>query len=38
MKMKAFHDAIDTIWDEVLMMSREYKLVRVFKDKMEDIG
>jgi len=38
MKMKAFHDAIDTIWDEVLMMSREYKLVRVFKDKIEGIG
>jgi len=38
MKMKAFHDAIDTIWSEVLMMSREYKLVRVFKDKIEGIG
>ncbi len=38
MKMKAFHSAIDTIWNEVLMMSKEYKLVRVYKDKIEGIG
>jgi len=38
MKMKAFHDAIDAIWDEVLIMSKEYKLVRVFQDKIEGIG
>jgi hypothetical protein len=38
MKMKAFHNAIDSIWDEVLMMSKEYKLVRVYKDKIEGIG
>ena len=38
MKMKAFHNAIDTIWDEVLMMSREYKLIQVYTDKIEGIG
>ena len=38
MKMKAFHNAIDTIWDEVLLMSKEYKLVRVYTDKIEGIG
>ena len=36
--MKAFHNAIDKIWNEVLIMSREYKLVRVYKDKIEAIG
>ncbi len=38
MKMKAFHDAIDSIWDKVLTMSKEYKLVRVYKDNIEGIG
>lgn len=38
MKMKAFHGAIDAIWDEVLIMSKEYKLVRVYQDKIEAIG
>ncbi len=38
MKMKAFHNAIDSIWDEVLTMSKEYKLVRVYKDNIEGIG
>ena len=38
MKMKAFHNAIDNIWDEVLTMSREYKLIRVYKEKIEGIG
>jgi len=38
MKMKAFHNAIDGIWDEVLTMSEEYKLVRVYIDKIEGIG
>ena len=37
MKMKAFHNAIN-IWDEVLSMSREYKLIRVYKEKIEGIG
>jgi len=38
MRMKAFHNAIDKIWNEVLIMSKEYKLVRVYKDKIEAIG
>ena len=38
MKMKAFHSAVDNIWDEVLLMSQEYKLIRVYKDKIEGIG
>ncbi|MBU1668698.1 DUF5615 family PIN-like protein [bacterium] len=38
MKMKAFHQAIDKIWDKVLAMSDEYKLVRVYADKIEGIG
>ena len=38
MKMKAFHKAVDKIWDNVLAMSHEYKLVRVYTDKIEGIG
>ena len=38
MKMKAFHNAVDNIWDEVLLMSQEYKLIRVYKEKIEGIG
>ena len=38
MKMKAFHDSIDGIWDEILLMSKEYKLIRVYKEKIEGIG
>lgn len=38
MKMKAFHNAIDNIWDDILKMSQEYKLVRVYTDKIEGIG
>ncbi len=38
MKMKAFHKAIDAIWSEVLIMSKNYKLVRVYQDQIEGIG
>ncbi len=38
MKIKDFHNAIDSIWEDVLKMSLEYKLVRVYKDKIEGIG
>ena len=38
MKMKAFHHAIDKIWESVLAMSEEYKLVQVYTDKIEGIG
>jgi len=38
MTMRAFHKAIDRIWNEVLDMSRNHKLVRVYEDKIEGIG
>lgn len=38
MKMKAFHEAIAHIWESVLLMSEEYKLVRVYQDSIEGIG
>ena len=38
MRMKEFHEAIDAIWSEVLEMSRNYKLVRVYRDEIEGIG
>ena len=38
MKMKAFHQAVTAIWEDVLHMSKEYKLVRVYVDEIEGIG
>ena len=38
MKMKAFHHAISHIWNDVLLMSSENKLVSVYHDKLEGIG
>ena len=38
LKMKAFHKTVNTIWQDVLIMSEEYKLVRVYLDKIEGIG
>ena len=38
MKMKIFHHAISNIWDDVLLLSKEYKLVSVYADKIEGIG
>jgi len=38
MKMKVFHDTVNHIWNEVLSMSEEYKLVRVYSDRIEGIG
>ena len=38
MKMKAFHDAVSHIWNEVLSMSEEYKLIRVYSDRIEGVG
>lgn len=38
MKMKAFHDTVDAIWHDALTLSREYKLVRVYQDRIEGIG
>ena len=38
MRMKEFHQTINRVWDSVLIMSKKYKLVRVYKDKIEGIG
>jgi len=38
MTLKAFHKAIDTTWSEVLEISWNYKLVRVYSDEIEGIG
>ena len=38
MKIKTFHKILDNIWQDVLEMSKEYKLVRVYEDKIEAIG
>jgi len=37
MHMKDFHDTISRCWEEVLEISMQYKLVNVFKDKIEGI-
>jgi predicted nuclease of predicted toxin-antitoxin system len=37
MKMRDFHQLINNIWDDVLNMSNDYKLVKVFKTKLEGI-
>ena len=38
MKMREFHQSIAHIWESVLLMSEEYKLVRVYTDTIEGIG
>ena len=38
MKLKAFRQAIGSIWEDVRAMSDEYKLVNVYADKIEGIG
>ena len=38
MKMKEFHDSISNIWNDVLSMSRDFKLVRVYNDTIEGVG
>jgi len=38
MKIKTFHKILDNIWQDVLEMSKEYKLVKVYEDKIEAIG
>jgi predicted nuclease of predicted toxin-antitoxin system len=35
MSMKSFHRLVSGIWDEVLSLSHEYKLVVIFNDKIE---
>lgn len=38
MKMNVFHNAISGIWDEVLEMSQDFKLLRVYKNSIEGVG
>ena len=35
MKMKDFYDTIIKVWDDVLILNKDYKLVNVFKDRIE---
>ena len=37
MSMKDFHDIINTIWNEAISMIENYKLVNVYKDKIEGV-
>nr|VFJ46006.1 MAG: Predicted nuclease, contains PIN domain, potential toxin-antitoxin system component [Candidatus Kentron sp. FM]VFJ52121.1 MAG: Predicted nuclease, contains PIN domain, potential toxin-antitoxin system component [Candidatus Kentron sp. FM]VFK09124.1 MAG: Predicted nuclease, contains PIN domain, potential toxin-antitoxin system component [Candidatus Kentron sp. FM] len=37
MKMREFHQKISTIWPEICVLSDEYKLVRVYRDRIECI-
>jgi hypothetical protein len=37
MKMNAFHQIISNIWGDVCAMSEEYKLIRVYPNKIEGI-
>lgn len=36
--MRDFHRIVGGIWNDVLVMSRGYKLVTVFKDKLEAVN
>ena len=38
MKIKNFYQAIQSVWNEVVEMSQNYKLVRVYHDRIEGIG
>lgn len=38
LSMRDFHRVVGSLWDEVKALSDEYKLVIVFKDKIEAIG
>ncbi|WP_138477173.1 DUF5615 family PIN-like protein [Dyadobacter bucti] len=35
LSMKAFHHLVSSIWDEVEVLSNDYKLVVIFSDKIE---
>ena len=37
LKMKEFFNVISVVWKDVLLLSEEYKLVNVFKDRIEGI-
>lgn len=35
MKMKVFHETITSLWQDIITLSSEYKLVNVFTDRIE---
>lgn len=37
MKMRAFHERISGIWNDVCELSAQYRLVNVFRDRIEGI-
>ena len=37
MSMKEFHKTVKQVWGGVLEMNKDYKLVNVYKDKIEGI-
>ena len=38
MKMRDFHQALSRSWSEICATSEDYKLVHVYKDRIEGIG
>lgn len=38
MKMREFHRHLNELWDQVCMLSEEYKLVQVYNDRVEGLG
>lgn len=38
LKMRDFFVALTSVWDEVLELNKEHKLVTVFQDRLEAIG
>ena len=38
MKMREFHQTISGVWDEVCKLSKQYRLIRIFKDRIECIN
>jgi len=38
MKMKEFHQFISSIWDEACNLSGVYKIIRIFRDRIEGIN
>jgi len=38
MKMREFHQTLSKVWAEVCVLSKNYKLVRVYQDRIEGVG
>jgi predicted nuclease of predicted toxin-antitoxin system len=38
MKMREFHQTISSVWNEACKLSKQYRLVRIFKDRIECIN